>query len=455
MSLRSNTLNRPDISVFNRSRLSSLSSVQHPSFDNEDNIVSTKTTTIVDPYGFTQSVTTETIRALSDGSSVVEKTTQFPKPSSRCNSARSHSRTNTLQDKYNMSRIDEELNNFAYSYLDQRTPSMNKTTQDKSRYEKSADNVRTQPLKVDESERRLKSILKKTPDLGVPDDITSTANPDKNNLNSNGYNSKASDKKELQGAEIVKCTEPSNQLSKAQIPKSLEDSVNSKLVEESATTKIKFAPYIMQSQKKNLLQARMQSSNEATDSANGGDQEEYDVGVKYNYRYQNHHRKFKAHSLRFNRKPAENSSVDSSSRATNRMGKDHDPRLYQTEDLEDFQSKTGMTQSPESPNHHFLQPQELSVDAGLLEKIRESSRIQSQNSHRQNHKLHSQREENKLTVGPLTDITQGTSTETRSLEENPIAADLEGTSIPPLTHAGEVYKKKGGFRAFVHKFISK
>lgn len=89
--------------------------VQEPE---ELEIISQKTTTHIDAAGNTVSITTETIKALPDGSNIVEKETNYLRPKSRCGSRLSSSLGKT-NERYNMSKIEEELNNFAYSYLDQ------------------------------------------------------------------------------------------------------------------------------------------------------------------------------------------------------------------------------------------------------------------------------------------------------------------------------------------------
>lgn len=82
----------------------------------ESIIITTKTTKIVDSQGRTQSITTETIKSLPDGSNIIEKTTK--------NISRGNSRSNSLRNNsilsgnngYNLSKIEEDLQDFDYSY---------------------------------------------------------------------------------------------------------------------------------------------------------------------------------------------------------------------------------------------------------------------------------------------------------------------------------------------------
>lgn len=90
-------------------------------FNEEDVISTTKTTKVVDSMGRTCSITTETIRTLPDGSNVVETTTKnLSRPTSRSNSFRNNSLTiNHSNANYNLNKIDEDLQDFDYNYLDQ------------------------------------------------------------------------------------------------------------------------------------------------------------------------------------------------------------------------------------------------------------------------------------------------------------------------------------------------
>lgn len=88
--------------------------------DEEETIITTKTTKVVDSLGRTQSITTKTIRTLPDGSNIIETTTK--------NISRSNSRTNSLTSgragsmvsngnpNINLTRIEEDLQDFDYNY---------------------------------------------------------------------------------------------------------------------------------------------------------------------------------------------------------------------------------------------------------------------------------------------------------------------------------------------------
>ena len=92
--------------------------------EEEETIVTTKTTRVVDAQGRTQSITTQTIKTLPDGSNIIETTTK--------NISRSNSRTNSLSsatanrhnsllansNPVNLTKIEEDLLNFEYNYLD-------------------------------------------------------------------------------------------------------------------------------------------------------------------------------------------------------------------------------------------------------------------------------------------------------------------------------------------------
>lgn len=84
----------------------------------EDVIVTTKTTKVVDSLGRTKSITTETVRKLPDGSNIIEtKTTNISRSNSRNNSLRTNSITHA-NGNYNLDKIDEDLHDFDYTYLD-------------------------------------------------------------------------------------------------------------------------------------------------------------------------------------------------------------------------------------------------------------------------------------------------------------------------------------------------
>lgn len=99
------------------------------SFDEHDDeaggvVITTKTTKVMDSLGRTRSITTETIKTLPDGSNIIEtKTTNISRPTSRSNSLRSNSlRNNSLNHginaNYNLDKIEEDLHDFDYTYLD-------------------------------------------------------------------------------------------------------------------------------------------------------------------------------------------------------------------------------------------------------------------------------------------------------------------------------------------------
>lgn len=145
---------------------------RHSRAEEFEGIVSTKTITHLDRFGNTQSVTTEIVRALPDGSNIVEKTTNYSKTSSRCNSAIDFLSYGADQDKYNMSRINEELNDFAYSYLDsaQIAPPAFKHISEQGRsFSSLSENSNTPDFpRFNSSEttgKHLKSILKKSPSV--------------------------------------------------------------------------------------------------------------------------------------------------------------------------------------------------------------------------------------------------------------------------------------------------
>lgn len=95
-------------------------SEEDENFDEEDVIVTTKTTKVLDSMGRTCSITTETIKTLPDGSNIVETTTRnISRSGSRSNSLRNNSMTMAhANPSYNLNKIDEDLQDFDYTYLD-------------------------------------------------------------------------------------------------------------------------------------------------------------------------------------------------------------------------------------------------------------------------------------------------------------------------------------------------
>lgn len=87
--------------------------------DAESIVITTKTTKVVDSMGRTKSITTETIKTLPDGSNIIETTTKnISRPSSRSNSLRNNSITHASNGNYNLGKIEEDLQDFDYNYLD-------------------------------------------------------------------------------------------------------------------------------------------------------------------------------------------------------------------------------------------------------------------------------------------------------------------------------------------------
>ena len=92
---------------------------------NEDGsvVVTTRTTKVVDSFGRTTSITKETVRRLADGSNIIEtKTTNISRPTSRNSSLSSSVRAGSFHGHqgagYNLDKIDEDLQDFDYTYLD-------------------------------------------------------------------------------------------------------------------------------------------------------------------------------------------------------------------------------------------------------------------------------------------------------------------------------------------------
>ncbi|KAF8003550.1 hypothetical protein HF325_002795 [Metschnikowia pulcherrima] len=149
-----------------------------------DVVITTKTTKVLDAQGRTRSITTETIRHMPDGLNVIEtKTTNISRLNSRANS-----RTNSLQggvssvhhNAYNLNKIEEDLLDFDYTYLDhvpKARPAATNTSPDTLRtlrpdYSEPRKPVSMSPARNEnrassfsstQSPRRLKSILKSSP----------------------------------------------------------------------------------------------------------------------------------------------------------------------------------------------------------------------------------------------------------------------------------------------------
>lgn len=86
--------------------------------DTESVVITTKTTKVLDSMGRTKSITTETIRTMPDGSNIIEtKTTNISRPTLRSNSLRNNS-LSVGGAGYNLDKIDEDLQDFDYTYLD-------------------------------------------------------------------------------------------------------------------------------------------------------------------------------------------------------------------------------------------------------------------------------------------------------------------------------------------------
>ncbi|ODV82103.1 uncharacterized protein CANTADRAFT_19688 [Suhomyces tanzawaensis NRRL Y-17324] len=90
-------------------------------YDEVEEVVTTKTTKIVDSQGRTQSIKTTTIRTMPDGSNVIETTTKnISRSNSRANSLNSSNlRAGSLlsaDNPINLTKIDEDLHDFDYNY---------------------------------------------------------------------------------------------------------------------------------------------------------------------------------------------------------------------------------------------------------------------------------------------------------------------------------------------------
>lgn len=87
--------------------------------DDVHEVIVTKTTKVVDASGRTRSITTETTRTLPDGTNVIEtKTTNISRSTSRNNSLRANSLQYLNAANVNLGKIDEDLHDFDYTYLD-------------------------------------------------------------------------------------------------------------------------------------------------------------------------------------------------------------------------------------------------------------------------------------------------------------------------------------------------
>ncbi|CAH2353754.1 hypothetical protein CLIB1423_12S02190 [[Candida] railenensis] len=139
-SLRTNSLNSQS-SLRRQSHQPQQQSSGHQKFANDtlfeeeddDNIVgvvtTTKTTKVVDAQGRTQSITTETIKTLPDGSNIIETRTKNISRSNSLNAVNNGGNNNNGSNRassllsnqaggYNLKKIDEHLHDFDYSYHD-------------------------------------------------------------------------------------------------------------------------------------------------------------------------------------------------------------------------------------------------------------------------------------------------------------------------------------------------
>lgn len=178
-SLRSNTLSRPPAP-----RRRSL--VVQPEIPEELDpalTVTTKTTKVVDAAGRTTSITIETIKALPDGSNIIEtRTTNISRPGSRSNSFQAGPQSHAQINAYNLNKIEEDLQDFDYTYLDHvalRSGRENPITPAPELRPPEPQTPRGLPARLDgpaeprlnlisshRSNGRLKSILKTTPSSG-------------------------------------------------------------------------------------------------------------------------------------------------------------------------------------------------------------------------------------------------------------------------------------------------
>lgn len=122
-SLRGAPVQRPQ-TYHHRQNSADLASFAEHDDEGDGVVITTKTTKVMDSLGRTRSITTETIKTLPDGSNIIEtKTTNISRPTSRSNSLRSNSlRNNSLSHginaNYNLDKIEEDLHDFDYTYLD-------------------------------------------------------------------------------------------------------------------------------------------------------------------------------------------------------------------------------------------------------------------------------------------------------------------------------------------------
>lgn len=262
-----------------------------------DGVISTKTITHVDPNGEIQSVTTETITELPDGSSIVEKTTNFMRQTSMCNSSRFSPSLTEAQDNYNLIRIDEELNNFAYSYLD----SVDKTLQGintqvsreplSTSSQNASSPIKSIPIRDQDIEaqcqvnRELKSILKKTSTLNLLPltlnqvDESNSEFPTKDEHYIHGKNNNRIQKTNSSSGCEMTSIELEAEAPRFKAPK-MKCEGGDVASRDSLIFNGDLRRYQVKSQKG--LEARNHESEV----------------LRSNYAYKNHHRKFRTHSLR-------------------------------------------------------------------------------------------------------------------------------------------------------------
>lgn len=192
--------------------------------DDESVVIVTKTTKVVDAYGRTTSVTLETVRKLADGSNIIEtKTTNISRPTSRSNSFRANSLSHGGHGaNYNLDKIDEDLQDFDYTYLDHgdaspprlnvpdKPPAASPKTDLYLQEQRKALLDHSPPRKPDDrnasivstqSTRRLKSILKSSPGTAMGDDTPGEVQP---------YPADQSNAKRLDPSPNLKSTQMSN-----------------------------------------------------------------------------------------------------------------------------------------------------------------------------------------------------------------------------------------------------
>ncbi|OBA23716.1 hypothetical protein METBIDRAFT_81129 [Metschnikowia bicuspidata var. bicuspidata NRRL YB-4993] len=178
LSLRSNSLSN---SVRLGPRRSFVPRSVFPEEDEEaatdaDLVVTTKTTKVLDAQGRTCSITTETVRQMADGLNIIEtKTTNISRSNSRANSLQAPPQEPPLANAYSLNKIDEDLQDFDYTYLDHAPPRANRaddlTASPRSRLAENAprepphvsperQDLRAGSMTSTQSSRRPKSILK-------------------------------------------------------------------------------------------------------------------------------------------------------------------------------------------------------------------------------------------------------------------------------------------------------